>query len=340
LEKVSNSCILYNFSSTQIDLELSSDNDMSYLEATPPHRFSDSEFEGQIEIMSITLDNVLKLGPKRTGSWNRSMSRDDIFTVDLHVEEVSDDNQNNDDEDQPETITSSSENEETVQLHAHDKTFTSSETETIMNERVGEVVRPLLSINGSRRLPPPPRPFRRHISLPASIFMNYLLAAEKNLTKNGVESGGNKKYPHQQQRVNRKKEGLNNRNNDSRCSSRRLLTKIDGSCSSSTESAEEQDNDFEDISHPDQDGVVVMTSGESASFDDSSSATNTPIYLNSSELDLAENRKEALSVEEGLDRDSPAFTSEIEKRSILLRYMRRLIRQDTSANFAPNDYCI
>ncbi len=40
-------------------MDLSSDTDASYLDATPPHRFSDSELDNQIEAMSITLDTQL-----------------------------------------------------------------------------------------------------------------------------------------------------------------------------------------------------------------------------------------------------------------------------------------
>jgi len=49
-----------------------------------------------------------------------------------------------------------------------------------------------------------------------------------------------------------------------------------------------------------------------------------------------------MSIESGgseFEEQESAFTSEIEKKALLVRSMRRLVRQDTTiGNFAPPDY--
>ncbi|OXA46328.1 uncharacterized protein LOC110856327 [Folsomia candida] len=283
----------------EIDLELSSD-DTSFLEATPPHRFSDSELESQIEIMSITLDNVLNLYPKRS-----SFSKDDNFTFDLLRLE----NQMISDIDQ-------------------DDTRRRFEDENAARIRNFSITTTTTSAAGGRRLPPPPRPFRRNISLPASIFMSYLMA-EQNF-KNKEKRTSLQQQP---------KEFFTNE----RFSSRKL-TKIDGSYSSneSTE-AEESTSPINDTGNNEEIDSSSMAEESESGDSRRGGGADTPLSAQNADLG-AMIMSGAESGEEELDREDEqaqqAFTSDIERKSLVLRYMRKLVRQDTSGNFAPPDYCI
>jgi len=348
----------------QIDLELSnSDTDTSFLEATPPHRFSDSELESQIEIMSITLDTVLNLGSTPVSDWaNRSMSKDDIFTVDLRVEHLDEDSQLDETQNELKELEQNDEplliqddNSSTTHLEENMKGKVATEEMDGKND-CGSPEKKIKTDSIPRKRPPL-RPFRRQISLPASIFMSYLLAAEKNLATKADNNNGQRKTDFSGMQNHNSLKKINQNNSQVVYGSRRILSKINGSCSSSNESTEEHDHNEEEGSEGnvgEMEMRSLMTSVDDSSL--SSSTTTTPIYLNGDELSLGQDdtrNKDVSSISSnrmsfsdaqddntGHVDSSAAFTSEIERRSLLLRYMRRLIRQDTSVNFAPNDYCI
>lgn len=250
--------------------------------------------------MSITLDNVLNLYPKRS-----SFSKDDNFTFDLLRLE----NQMISDIDQ-------------------DDTRRRFEDENAARIRNFSITTTTTSAAGGRRLPPPPRPFRRNISLPASIFMSYLMA-EQNF-KNKEKRTSLQQQP---------KEFFTNE----RFSSRKL-TKIDGSYSSneSTE-AEESTSPINDTGNNEEIDSSSMAEESESGDSRRGGGADTPLSAQNADLG-AMIMSGAESGEEELDREDEqaqqAFTSDIERKSLVLRYMRKLVRQDTSGNFAPPDYCI
>lgn len=245
--------------------------------------------------MSITLDNALNLNPRRR-SFASPLSKDDSFTFDLirlenqAQREFQDTNMDTNSE-----ISSRRNNQ--------------SDDE---NGKVRYTSRTTSNGDFNGRRPPPPRPFRRHISLPASIFMSYLMA-EQNLL--------------QEKRVSLYEPFRNER------FAARKLSKIDGSCSSH-ESSTEAEGDEIINSSSNEDGQIIQ-GGDSSSSYASDSPRDTPLFQPMSIV--SSGSAEELNHD---DQDEQAFTSEIERKSLVLRYMRKLIRQDTSGNFAPPDYCI
>lgn len=310
-------------SHSQIDFELSSDTDNSFLEAAPPHRFSDSELENQIEIMSITLDNVLNLGPKRS-----SFSKDDNFTFDLLRLEHQHSLVADIDEDDHGSWNRFQDDHGMIRL-SRGGTGNGGDPGNLnlTNEPVP---------NPGRRQLPPPRPFTRHISLPASIFMTYLLAEQnfKNKEKrSSLNNNERDRYSKSAKDFHRQNERFGTRK----------LTKIDGSYSSNEESLEGEE--ISGARNEDELGINGDIDNSSMASEDSRQGDD-PSHIfsrNSSTKDYDHRRGVITMNSEDDDKDDEeekAFTSEIERKSLVLRYMRKLVRQDTSQNFASPDYCI
>jgi len=236
-------------------VDLSSDTDTSFLEAAPPHRFSDSELE-QIEAMSITLDTALNLSPKME-FLNSVAGSDDEKAISAPPEMESD---------------------ATKEFLEKDLIF------TLKNLQANNLLKKSGNENGNtgRVLP---KPFRRHISLPASVFMKYIFDHDNKAAESSNDTPSKR----------------NNR-----------LPKINSiSGRGSTE------NIYEDSCSNDNDSDSI------------SNLSNNDWVSRSDSIDLEQEEFE-----------NQAFTSDIEKRSLIVRHMRRLIRQDTSGNFAPPDFSL
>lgn len=227
--------------------------------------------------MAITLDSALNLnmGPSKSLVTSQTISKDDTFTIEL-TDGGDDENADN-------------------RNHGQEK-------KAIVNTYEQSKDSNCKSTTDSPKKPkrlPPPRPFKRHISLPASIFMSYILAEQNRSLKakgsmaniaDGIEESSN-----------RSDSDLRNTSNDRFAT--RKLAKIAGSYSS-TESTDTQDK----------------IQGYSSNASESSEYLN---CYSDSENKGNLSREDSENEEFG----KKAFTSEIERKSLVLRYMRRLVRQ-------------
>ncbi|CAL8119023.1 unnamed protein product [Orchesella dallaii] len=495
----------------EIELDLSSDTDASFLDATPPHRFSDSELENQIEAMSITLDTQLNPHPNRhpfqLDSENLTTPEDEIteesFIMD--EEEVSSsastsaaticgvgggsgDLEEHDDHDHlsitssdltditcPQSIStddaepaqsitptlnddtsaespSNSEEEEDKQSNdnsseitngcgevevststatAHELqdenlenekenmgTESSSSTPSIekasfcqsQNQTDEQMVTsesgnspPLFAssasppqeqrdgkpanktaqvISTSKMLKHPTKHFKRQISLPASIFMSYLIEQNNkanyciqqqsdNLNHHHSPNIGNNcevivknKLNRSNSCTNKKYNKPNNHHNHHQGimqGMRAPLAKIDSYRSTKVIHGSTEDYDDDDINNSNgfetnedfsrvggKDPVAGFPEGMRRSIDDDSPLLDCNDELRGSNSSWTwESKSDSFPEtddQQDIDIDDndeqQAFTSEVEKKSLILRHVRRLIRQDTTGNFAPPDFSI
>lgn len=462
----------------QIELDLSSDTDASYLDATPPHRFSDSELDNQIEAMSITLDTQLNPFPTKSfllksnidaedddddeetteesfimdeeeasssasnsattlcgtgdGAMITDLEQDDHLSVsserlteaDLQSGLGSSDSfapqsigdTDNVNEDQSLIMVLPNEGDKELNSHAvkrqvpedggvendenntrvhrtkaycqpeelhaqisrEEKMETMYEVEndrkqaTVTNGNSGAMVQKELvakSHSVSRKiLQHPSKHFKRQISLPASIFMSYIME-QNNKANYGKQSCCDAKMNLQNEEHHSQKQHncdiivknkLNRSNSCSKkstnpCSSimRSSLSKIDSYRSTKVIHGSTEDYEYDDINISDTCNQTKNEFPREMEITDANLTTEN-VDRGSSHmlLDCARERTDWLwesksdsftddtSNDLENDDEQQAFTSEVEKRSLILRHVRRLIRQDTTGNFAPPDFSI
>lgn len=450
-------------------MDLSSDTDASYLDATPPHRFSDSELDNQIEAMSITLDTQLNpFGNKAylmksdpddddeeeetteesfimdeeemsssasnsaatlCGSgeehgvvdldqdhlslsssvemsiqgeskialnnadvdWDiphsiRDDTGDDARTaqravLQVRLEKINAGGSGDDDENAGNNrmmranIIQQSEKEHCTTSELEKSQCSSvNKPNTLQKERfIGDILQREVMAKKSqpisrRIVQHPTKHFKRQISLPASIFMSYLL--EQNNKSNyykqqstDVKMNNQNEQLHLNQHncdiiVNNKLNRSNscNKNGTKPCSNakRSSLSKIDSFRSTKVIHGSTEDYEYDDIN---------MSSSFNETNDECAEEISNGCALNDCDQNGRDHdESDILDSENGKshwawgksdsftesddppdtenDDEQQAFTSEVEKKSLILRHVRRLIRQDTTGNFAPPDFCI
>lgn len=453
-------------------MDLSSDTDASYLDATPPHRFSDSELDNQIEAMSITLDTQLNPYPNSGFLLKNNMGGDDdddeeetteeSFIMD--EEEVSSSASNsaaticgtsdtagvtdlelddhisvsssemvfscsttaNDSRILPrnENNTESCEaakNREKTRFNECDQDFSEKEnkgSEASVNDmkdsicdvtmkpqeafnmgearkesldgldceelkdsvttepgmfvnvddpskKSGGVILQMETPKSSQQHPisrkilqHPSKHFRRQISLPASIFMSYLL--EQNNKGNYAKPSTATEMNHQNEERNIQQHHncdvvvKNKLNRSNSCSKKTIKPCSRSKIQPYYQSAKvihgsPQDYGYDDIHFSKADKAFKLSdyaSSGSSCADDSKDDNSLLSDCGREQSSWAwESKSDTCNEQSDTHNDAEmdeqqAFTSDVEKRSLILRHVRRLIRQDTSGNFAPPDFSI
>lgn len=301
-------------------MDLSSDTEASFLDASPPHRFSDSDFE-PIEAMSITLDTALNFNTlDQNVSTNDTPSRLQTSSAPPKMEIQSSAGE----QDRDEFL---SRNSSLTTMFGFDNNFSSQSKIPVFPQR-----RSLYDSSSKRRWwtnnrgnsQSLPRPFRRHISLPASMF--YRVLDKSHISGSGLEAN-----PLHEEDVN---------------GSGRLF-RTDSILVST------KNNSISTAASP---NVISGVAGrffaknrrKMSTQDSAESSTGSGSLANASDDEetasgndwMVDESNHSFQSDGDEMEGATAFTSELEKRSLLLRHVRKLVRQETTGNFAPPDYCI
>lgn len=455
-------------------MDLSSDTDASYLDATPPHRFSDSELDNQIEAMSITLDTqlnpfgnkgfLMKSDPddddeeEETTEESFIMDEEEVSSsasnsaatlcgaeeehgvadfdqdqdhlslsssVEMSIQGMSNTapTDNDVDENTPQAIRDENgedsktaqrarlqvrlekinaggsggdtddENADTSRTMLATIIQQSDENEHCTSELeksqcksvnkqilsptekfIGDILRREVTKKSqpiSRRIVQhPTKHFKRQISLPASMFMSYLLE-QNNKSHFYKQPSVDVKMNNQNEQLHMNqhncdiivKNKLNrsnscNKNSTKVCNNlkRSSLSKMDSFQSfRSTKVIHGSTEDYDD-------DEINMTSSFNEASDECAEEMSNGCGLNgdhdgrnTDDSDLLDHTNDKShwawdKSDSFTESDDPpdtenddeqqAFTTEVEKKSLILRHVRRLIRQDTTGNFAPPDFSI
>ncbi|CAG7837325.1 unnamed protein product [Allacma fusca] len=256
----------------ETEFDLSSDTDTSYLGATPPHRFSDGEID-PIEAMPVLLDTQLNV-------------RDDSLTSLGTDKEVFSSAFCSWKDPGVQRFLAKSVSKESLLLR-----FNSGQSNNYKFKALQIQERHL------------PRPFKRNISLPATIFKAVL--AEHAML--GISPSNNNLL-------------------DTTASS------DDITGVANVKVGQPRLSKIDSISNSSQNDVLSFENSQKCI-----SSTPSTEMINQDNFGSTWNISADSEPEDG---ENQPFTSEVEKRSLMIRHMRRLIRQDTTGNFAPPDYHI